>query len=265
MADLDRMQLLQQEEGDIQSRIACLRRRLDINRKMQAEILDAVPLQPAVVPVTRPKAFVPFARAMPVQPKPEVSAKIKTEIKTEILTKAAIVKTPPQLRPPPLEVKQAEIVKQEPEEPRQSKSLPHLGDDVDGGADVRLRDAARLSSPQSPARVRIIVGRRGSGEPVPLRVLCPEEASQPRPSKTSKRLSPSPPPVEKARPRQPHPPRGPPPAELVQAAKTMSTTSKSSGLGQPRPSSTPTGATTMAPGTSEEEDVEQWLDEDTSW
>ena len=258
MADLDRMQLLQQEEGDIQSRIACLRRRLDINRKMQAEILDAVPLQPAVVPVTRPKAFVPPARPRPVQPKLEVPAKIKPEI----LTKAAIVKNPPQLRPPPLDVKQ---VKQEPEEPRQSKSLPHLGDDVDGGADVRLRDAARLSSPQSPARVRIIVGRRGSGEPVPLRVLCPEEASQPRPSKTSKRLSPSPPPVEKARPRQPHPPRGPPPAELVQAAKTMSTTSKSSGLGQPRPSSTPTGATTMAPGTSEEEDVEQWLDEDTSW
>ena len=269
MADLDRMQLLQQEEGDIQSRIACLRRRLDINRKMQAEILDAVPLQPtsssseaAVVQVTRPKAYVPTARPKPVQPKPEVPA----EIKPEILTKAAIVKKPyetrSQLRPPPLEVKQAEIVKQEPEEPRQSKSLPHLGDDVDGGADVRLRDAARLSSPQSPARVRIIVGRRGSGEPVLLRVLCPEEASQPRPSKTSKRLSPSPPPVEKARPRQPHPPRGPPPAELVQAAKTMSTCS---GLGQPRPSSTPTGATTMAPSTSEEEDVDKWLDEDTNW
>ena len=265
MADLDRMQLLQQEEGDIQNRIACLRRRLDINGKMQAELLDAVPLQPAVVPVTRPKAFVPPARPPPVQPKPEVPAKIKPEI----ITKAAIVKNPPQLRPPPLEVKQKEIVKQEPEEPRPSKSLPHLGGDVEGGADVRLRDAARLSSPQSPARVaRIVHCRRRSGEPVALRVLRPEEASPPRPSKTSKRLSPrpsSPPPVEKARPRQPHPPRGPPPAELVQAAKTMSTTSKSSGLGQPRPSSTPTGATTMAPGTSEEEDVDKWIDEDTSW
>ena len=258
MADLDRMQLLQQEEGDIQNRIACLRRRLDINWKMQAELLDAVPLQPAVVPVTRPKAFVPPARPPPVQPKPEVPAKIKPEI----ITKAAIVKNPPQLRPPPLEVKQEEIVKQEPEEPRPSKSLPHLGGDVDGGADVRLRDAARLSSPQSPARVvRIVHCRRRSGEPVALRVLRPEEASPPRPSKTSKRLSPrpsSPSPVEKARPRQPHPPRGPPPAELVQAAKTMSTTS-------PRPSSTPTGATTMAPGTSEEEDVNKWIDEDTNW
>jgi hypothetical protein len=87
MADLDRMQLLQQEEGDIQNRIACLRRRLDINRKMQAELLDAVPLQPAVVQVTRPKAFVPPARPPPVQPKPEVPAKIKPEI----ITKAAIV------------------------------------------------------------------------------------------------------------------------------------------------------------------------------
>ena len=256
MADLDSMQLLQQEEGKIQNRIACLRRRLDTNLKMQAELLDAVPLQPAVVPVTRPKAFVPLARPIPVQPKPGVPAKIKPEI----LTKAAIVKNPPQLRPPPLEVKQEEIVKQEPEEPRPSKSLPHLGDDVDGGADVRLRDAARLSSPQSPARVlRIVMCSRGSGEPVALRVL--REASPPRPSKTSKRLSPrpsSPPPVEKARPRRPHQPRGPPPAELLQAAKTMSTTS-------PRPSSTPTGATTMAPGTSEEEDVNKWIDEDTNW
>ena len=243
MADLDRMQLLQQEEADIQNRMAGLRRRLDINQKMQAELLDAVPLQPtssssaaAVVKVTRPKAYVPPARPKPVQPKPEVPA----EIKPEILTKAAIVKQPyetrSRLRPPPVEVKQEEIVKQEPEEPSPSKTSP----------------------PPSP-----------------------------RPSKTSKPLSPrpsSPPPVEKARPRQPHQPRGPPPAELMRAATPISTTSKSSGLGQPRPSSTPTGATTMAPGTSgeppaaatstsanppllwdSEEDVDKWLDESTKW
>ena len=133
MADLDRMQLLQQEEGDIQNRMAGLRRRLDINLMMQAELLDAVPPQPtssssaaAVVQVTRPKAYVPPARPKPVQPKPEVPA----EIKPEILTKAAIVKQPyetrSRLRPPPVEVRgaQAEIVKQEPEEPRPSKSSP---------------------------------------------------------------------------------------------------------------------------------------------